>query len=128
MARQPPWACQPTRHRHNNTNASANDHAHSDANTHCHSLAPGPILPVRGDPRTDLLQPPPPQANAPCGVVELLDFPMDRPHGWGVNGGQDFGVFHMIRMVGSDLFMDCSHLFSKLPQLAIVYHNLSIIL
>jgi hypothetical protein len=24
---------------------------------------------------------------------------MDPPHGWGVNGGQDFGVFHMIRMV-----------------------------
>jgi murein DD-endopeptidase MepM/ murein hydrolase activator NlpD len=52
-----------------------------------------PPLFVRGDPRADLLQSPVPQANAPCGIVDLLDFPMDPPHGRDVNGGQDFGVF-----------------------------------
>jgi murein DD-endopeptidase MepM/ murein hydrolase activator NlpD len=52
-----------------------------------------PPLYVHGDPRAGLLQPPRPQAHAPCGVVDLLDFPMDPPHGREVRGGQDFGVF-----------------------------------
>lgn len=38
-------------------------------------------------------QPPPPQANAPCGVVDILDFPMNPPNADNISGGHDFGVF-----------------------------------
>jgi hypothetical protein len=48
---------------------------------------------LRGDPYADLSQRPVAQPNAPCGVVDLLDFPLDPPHGLNVMGGQDFGVF-----------------------------------
>ena len=34
-----------------------------------------------------------PQGNAACGVVDLLDFPMDPPDGQNVSGGGDFGRF-----------------------------------
>lgn len=54
---------------------------------------PAPPAIVIGDVRASLLQAPVPQGNAPCGVVDLFDFPMDPPHGDNVSGGQDFGRF-----------------------------------
>ncbi len=50
-------------------------------------------LTLTGDPRAALLQEPVPSGNAPCGVVDTLDFPLQPPEGDGVRGGQDFGVF-----------------------------------
>ncbi|MCB9435263.1 MAG: M23 family metallopeptidase [Ardenticatenaceae bacterium] len=50
-------------------------------------------LTLTGDPRAALLQEPVPSGNAPCGVVDTLDFPLQPPEGEGVRGGQDFGVF-----------------------------------
>ena len=51
-----------------------------------------PIL-VSGDPRTELLSDPVFQAGAPCGFVDLLDFPLDPPEALGGSGGGDFGRF-----------------------------------
>ncbi len=51
-------------------------------------------LTVTGDPRAASLKPPEPQDNAPCGLVDLLDFPVDPPDGDDVSrGGSDFGVY-----------------------------------
>lgn len=50
-------------------------------------------LTVVGDPRSGLLATPAPSGSAPCGVVDVLDFPLNPPDGVGVRGGQDFGVF-----------------------------------
>jgi len=56
--------------------------------------ATAPAIPVLGNPRTAVLQPPTPQSNAICGVVDTLDFPMDPPNGDAVaSGGRDFGVY-----------------------------------
>ena len=55
--------------------------------------ATAPPLSVAGDPRTGRLSPPASQGNAPCGVVDLLDFPLDPPDGQNVAGGGDFGRF-----------------------------------
>jgi hypothetical protein len=49
---------------------------------------------LSGDPYTSRLRDPVPTGNAPCGVVDLLDFPVDPPHAAGVSrGGQDFGIY-----------------------------------
>ena len=51
-------------------------------------------LSLTGDPYSIRLREPVPTGNAPCGVVDVLDFPIDPPHAAGVNrGGQDFGVY-----------------------------------
>lgn len=49
---------------------------------------------VNGNPLALAARDPAPQAGAPCGVVDTLDFPIDPPDGLNVSrGGQDFGVF-----------------------------------
>ena len=49
---------------------------------------------VGGDPRAAALSTPFPDASAPCGVVDLFDFPIDPPDGLDVTrGGGDFGVY-----------------------------------
>lgn len=49
---------------------------------------------VNGDPLAMAARDPSPQAGAPCGVVDTLDFPLDPPHALDVvRGGRDFGVF-----------------------------------
>jgi outer membrane protein assembly factor BamB len=49
---------------------------------------------VSGSPRLASLNEPSPQAGAPCGLVDLLDFPLDPPDAASVSsGGGDFGVF-----------------------------------
>lgn len=48
---------------------------------------------LSGDPRAYRLQEPFPQSGAPCGVVDLLDFPLHPPDGEDATGGRDFGVF-----------------------------------
>jgi murein DD-endopeptidase MepM/ murein hydrolase activator NlpD len=49
---------------------------------------------VSGDPRKAVLRTPAPQSGAPCGVVDILDFPLDPPDARNVAfGGRDFGVF-----------------------------------
>lgn len=51
-------------------------------------------LTISGDPRATVLSPPVPQANAPCGLVDTLDFPIDPPDAATVSRpGGDFGVF-----------------------------------
>jgi len=44
---------------------------------------------ISGDPREVVLATPSPQNGAPCGVVDLLDFPLDPPHGGNARGGDD---------------------------------------
>ncbi len=67
--------------------------------THTPSPTPTPTataVPLRpsGDPRTDLLQDPIPHNRNLCGVIDVLDFPIDPPHAARVSrGGSDFGVF-----------------------------------
>lgn len=51
-------------------------------------------LTVSGDPRAAILHNPEPQENALCGIVDLLDFPLDPPDALDVSyGGQGFGRF-----------------------------------
>ncbi|MCB8946036.1 MAG: peptidoglycan DD-metalloendopeptidase family protein [Ardenticatenaceae bacterium] len=51
-------------------------------------------LTLSGDPYTIRLRDPIPTGNAPCGLVDVLDFPIDPPDAAGVNrGGQDFGIY-----------------------------------
>jgi murein DD-endopeptidase MepM/ murein hydrolase activator NlpD len=51
-------------------------------------------LPLSGDPRADLLQEPIPHSRNKCGLIDLLDFPIDPPDAARVSrGGGDFGVF-----------------------------------
>jgi len=47
---------------------------------------------VSGDPRKVRLSAPSPQSGAPCGVVDLLDFPINPPSAEVVFRGQDFKV------------------------------------
>jgi len=57
---------------------------------------PTPTAPpaaVLGDLRTARLSVPLPQRGAPCGVVDLLDFPIDPPDAERARGGSDFGTF-----------------------------------
>lgn len=47
-----------------------------------------------GDPRATIIAQPEPQGNAVCGVVDLLDFPLDPPDALNVRyGGEGFGRF-----------------------------------
>ncbi len=49
---------------------------------------------LTGNPRAAQLQEPVPDGRFPCGVVDLLDFPIDPPHAASVSrGGGDFGIF-----------------------------------
>ncbi len=48
---------------------------------------------VTGDVRQARLSTPAPQPGAPCGVVDLLDFPLDPPDADRATGGQDFGRY-----------------------------------
>lgn len=49
---------------------------------------------VNGNPLSVAARDPSPQAGAPCGVMDTLDFPLDPPDALNVaRGGQDFGVF-----------------------------------
>ena len=49
---------------------------------------------LNGDPLAGAIHDATPQAGAPCGVVDLLDFPLDPPDALNITrGGQDFGVF-----------------------------------
>ncbi|MCB8953124.1 MAG: peptidoglycan DD-metalloendopeptidase family protein [Ardenticatenales bacterium] len=49
---------------------------------------------ISGDPRAAQEQPPTPTNLAPCGVVDLFDFPIDPPDASHVRGGgSDFGVW-----------------------------------
>lgn len=49
---------------------------------------------VRGNPREAIFHDPEPQDNAFCGIVDLLDFPLDPPDALNVSyGGQGFGRF-----------------------------------
>lgn len=49
---------------------------------------------ARGNPREGWQQAPVAQTGAACGIVDILDFPMDPPDAENVTrGGQDFGVF-----------------------------------
>lgn len=56
---------------------------------------PTPLpIPVTGDPRAAILHDPEPQENALCGIVDLLDFPLDPPDALNVSyGGRGFGQF-----------------------------------
>ena len=73
----------------------------SQTPTATHTATPTPTptatavpLTVSGDVRSLLLADPVPSGSAPCGVVDLLDFPIDPPHAANVGrGGGDFGVF-----------------------------------
>lgn len=48
----------------------------------------------QGDPRQVRLQDPIPQSGASCGLVDILDFPMNPPDAETItSGGRDFGVF-----------------------------------
>ncbi|MCP4426946.1 MAG: peptidoglycan DD-metalloendopeptidase family protein [Chloroflexi bacterium] len=56
--------------------------------------ATAPSIAVQGDPRAGRLHAPIPDPGAACGVVDLLDFPMDPPDGAAVSsGGRDFGTY-----------------------------------
>lgn len=52
-----------------------------------------PITIVDDNLRESRVGPPVPNGNAPCGVVDLLDFPLDPPDGATASGGGDFGRF-----------------------------------
>ncbi|HET6443956.1 MAG TPA: peptidoglycan DD-metalloendopeptidase family protein [candidate division Zixibacteria bacterium] len=66
-------------------------------NTPTPTFTPTPTaipLQVSGDPRAAVLTTPSYQGNAPCGIVDVLDFPINPPDASNVaRGGQDFGVF-----------------------------------
>ena len=51
-----------------------------------------PVI-ITGNPRAAVIGPPVVDGNAPCGVVDLLDFPLDPPHGKNARGGGDFGIW-----------------------------------
>ena len=51
-------------------------------------------IPVSGDPRAVTIRTSPSQDDTRCGIVDLLDFPLNPPDGDGVaRGGADFGVY-----------------------------------
>ncbi len=52
-----------------------------------------PLVDVSGDLRQPLLSTPQPRRGAPCGVVDLLDFPLNPPDAVNVRGGADFGTY-----------------------------------
>ncbi len=48
---------------------------------------------ISGNPRAAIIGTPAVNGIAPCGVVDLLDFPLDPPHGDNARGGGDFGMW-----------------------------------
>jgi murein DD-endopeptidase MepM/ murein hydrolase activator NlpD len=50
-------------------------------------------IPVVGNLRADQLASPVARPGAPCGVVDIFDFPMNPPDAAGLGNGRDFGVF-----------------------------------
>ena len=48
---------------------------------------------VRENWRDSQIGPPITTGNAPCGLVDILDFPLDPPNGTTASGGNDFGIF-----------------------------------
>lgn len=48
---------------------------------------------ISGDPRAGVLSSPVPSGNAPCGVVDTLDFPLNPPDAVSARGGGDFGIW-----------------------------------
>ena len=48
---------------------------------------------VVGDPRATQYHAPTPGPGARCGLVDMLDFPLDPPDGLNAFGGRDFGVY-----------------------------------
>jgi murein DD-endopeptidase MepM/ murein hydrolase activator NlpD len=48
---------------------------------------------ISGNPRGYQLLGPTPSFNAPCGLVDTFDFPLDPPHGEDASGGFGFGVY-----------------------------------
>ncbi|MGD9093929.1 MAG: peptidoglycan DD-metalloendopeptidase family protein, partial [Anaerolineales bacterium] len=48
---------------------------------------------VRQYPREMFFSEPVPQGNAPCGIVDWLDFPLDPPDAENAIGGSDFGIY-----------------------------------
>ena len=52
-----------------------------------------PAAVVTGELREPLLSAAVRQSGAPCGFVDVLDFPLDAPHGATASGGGDFGRF-----------------------------------
>lgn len=55
--------------------------------------ATAPPAVISGDLRELLLSDAVRQSGAPCGFVDVLDFPLDAPHGATASGGGDFGRF-----------------------------------
>lgn len=56
--------------------------------------ATAPAMFSHGNPLALIEQDPSPQAGAPCGVIDRLDFPLDPPDALDIaRGGQDFGRF-----------------------------------
>ena len=55
--------------------------------------ATAPAAVVSGELREPLLADAVRQSGAPCGFVDVLDFPLDAPHGATASGGGDFGRF-----------------------------------
>ncbi len=55
--------------------------------------ATAPAAVISGDLREPLLSDAVRQSGAPCGFVDVLDFPLDAPHGESASGGGDFGRF-----------------------------------
>ncbi len=56
--------------------------------------ATAPLAIVEGNPLARAVHDAAPQAGAPCGMIDLLDFPVDPPDALNVSrGGQDFNVF-----------------------------------
>lgn len=48
---------------------------------------------VSGDLRASRLTTPSPEPGAPCGFVDLLDFPIDPPEAENARGGRDYGIY-----------------------------------
>ena len=48
---------------------------------------------ITGDIRTARISTPSPQYGAQCGIVDLLDFPLNPPDAVGTRGGGDYGVY-----------------------------------
>ena len=64
--------------------------------THTPTPTPTPTaqkISVYGNPLAGRYITPLPQSGAPCGVVDMLDFPLDPPDGDRAIGGGDFGVY-----------------------------------
>ncbi len=55
--------------------------------------ATAPAAVISGDLREPFLSDAVRQSGAPCGFVDVLDFPLDAPHGESASGGGDFGRF-----------------------------------